>query len=51
MMDKIMGFFLTKLLTGKVLSGITITVLEYLAKRSDNKLDDELVALLREALN
>lgn len=48
--SKLLSYFLTKLLTGPVLSNLAVLVLEYLAKRTDNELDDQLVTLIKEAL-
>ena len=39
------------LLTEKFVKEIIIYLLEKLAKRSDNKVDDEIVAKIKEALN
>ena len=39
------------LLTEKFVKEIIIYLLEKLAKRSDNKIDDEIVAKIKEALN
>ena len=41
---------LITLLNDKVVIQITITVLEYLVQKSSNKLDDEVVRLVRQRL-
>ena len=41
---------LITLLNDKVVIQITITVLEYLVQKSSNKLDDEVVRLVRQKL-
>ena len=40
----------TKLITEKLLSKIVVYCLDYLAKRTTNKLDDKIVASVAEAL-
>ncbi len=41
---------LVSLLTERVILRLTLEVLEWLAKRSSNKVDDKIVALMRERL-
>lgn len=41
---------LTKLITEKVLVAVTLHIVEFLAKKSTNTLDDKLVAEVKEAL-
>lgn len=47
----VLKFLATKLLTEKLLTAVFIHVAEYLSKRTENELDDNLVAELKKALN
>ena len=49
-MSVILKLLITKLVTEKVMIAVTLHVLEYLAAKSSNKLDDKLVAELKDAL-
>lgn len=50
MLSKIGAYFLTKLATEAFLKRVAIVVAEHLAKKTETKLDDEVVAALKEAL-
>jgi len=50
MISKMIIKFLTGKLLKKIASKVVIDVLAHLAKESDNKLDDIMVASIREAL-
>ena len=49
-MNKILGALIQKLTTPKFASSLIILLLTQLAERTENQLDDKLVALVREAL-
>ncbi|AUR98314.1 hypothetical protein NVP1249A_20 [Vibrio phage 1.249.A._10N.261.55.B9] len=50
MFAKIMSTLAIKLLTEKVIIKVSITMLDYLTKKTTNTLDDELLATVKEAL-
>lgn len=49
-MNKIVGTLIQKLATPKFANSIIILLLTHLAARTENKVDDKLVELVREAL-
>ena len=50
MFAKILSTIAIKLLTERVIINVTVYVAEYLAQKSTNKLDDKIVAEIKEAL-
>lgn len=50
-MTTILKKILMSLLTEKFLKGFIVIALNALAKKTDNKVDDELVALVKKSLN
>lgn len=50
MFAKILSTLAIKLLTEKVLIKVSMSAMGYLVKKTDNKLDDELYATVKEAL-
>lgn len=49
-MSIILKILLTKLLTQKFLTAVFLHIAEYLASKTDNKLDDKLVAEIKKSL-
>ena len=49
-LTKLLEKLMTTCLSVKILAEMAIAILEYLAKHSDNKLDDQLVAIVQEKL-
>jgi hypothetical protein len=50
MLAKILSSVAIKLMTEKVIIKVTLTLAEWLAKRTTNTLDDELIKQVKEAL-
>ena len=50
-MATILKTMLLRLLTKKFLSSVIILLLEAMSSRTDNKIDDDLVAAFKEAIN
>jgi len=49
-MSKILTFIIARLLTQRVVINVSLSFLRYLVKRTDNKLDDEILATVEKAL-
>lgn len=49
-LTKIVSGFALKLMTEKLIINVTLTLAEWLVKRSDNTLDDKLFSQVKEAL-
>ena len=50
MFTKVLTALALKLLTEKVIISVSMSMVGYLVKKTDNKLDDELYATVKEAL-
>lgn len=46
-----LGYFLITALSGRFLGDVIIYILDKISKRTDNKVDDDLVNMLRRAFN